>query len=153
MTRENDLRRLISRHQRRLSKLKEQRAITGSKTEPDTLIEIEDLEGEIDGLLGEMAQMKEREKAIKEEFDNFPDSLRSLADVLLLIHDRVSDLQVTDPRLEILRGQLLDLSVMVDQLQQRLETLEQHEKTGLNIARSVLILVGALVLSLMVRFI
>ena len=43
----SNLRRLIKIHQRRLQKLKEQKAFSGPATDPAVLMEIEDLETEI----------------------------------------------------------------------------------------------------------
>jgi len=53
-----DLQQLIHRKQRRLQKLKETQAVKGPNTDPEILIEIEDLEAELDGLRGQLRGMK-----------------------------------------------------------------------------------------------
>lgn len=56
---ENDLRNLILKHNRRLQKLKEQKAIKGISTDPQVLIEIEDIEGELQKLQFQLTQQEE----------------------------------------------------------------------------------------------
>lgn len=53
-----DVRRLIYRKQRRLQKLKEAQALKGPNTNPEILIEIEDLEAELDELQNQLRGMK-----------------------------------------------------------------------------------------------
>lgn len=48
MSSQNDLKRLIINYQRRLQKLKEMQALQGINTAPETLIEIEDIEAELE---------------------------------------------------------------------------------------------------------
>ncbi len=56
MPRQDDLKKLIDHHKRRLQKLKEQQAIKGISTEPEILIEIEDIEAEIEKLQVELRE-------------------------------------------------------------------------------------------------
>lgn len=58
MSRENDLQHLITEHQRRLQKLKEQQAQWGFQVPPHILIEIEDCEADIEKLKDELAALK-----------------------------------------------------------------------------------------------
>jgi translation elongation factor EF-1beta len=50
MSRKDDIKKLLSNKVRRLQKLKEQQSVFGISTNPEILIEIEDLEGEIEEL-------------------------------------------------------------------------------------------------------
>lgn len=50
MSQKQDLQKLIINHHRRLQKLKEQKALTGRATDPEILIEIEDIETELEAL-------------------------------------------------------------------------------------------------------
>ena len=52
MSRQNDIKKLISKNERRLQKLKEQNAKMGLNTPAEILTEIEDIEAEIDALKG-----------------------------------------------------------------------------------------------------
>jgi formylglycine-generating enzyme required for sulfatase activity len=58
MSRQDDLRQLISNHQRRLQKLKEQQALMGMHTPPYISIEIEDTEAELNRLSDELAGLR-----------------------------------------------------------------------------------------------
>ncbi len=60
MSRQDDIKQLITQHQRRLQKLKEQRASFGLTTPPHILMEIEDIEAEITKLHAELALLNER---------------------------------------------------------------------------------------------
>jgi hypothetical protein len=51
---ENDLKKLITIHQHRLQKLREQQAVTGVNTDPAILMEIEDLKAEIKRLQADL---------------------------------------------------------------------------------------------------
>lgn len=53
-----DLQQLIHRKQRRLQKLKEAQAVKGPNTDPEILIEIEDLAAELDELQAQLRGMK-----------------------------------------------------------------------------------------------
>lgn len=117
-----ELRRLIERYQRRLAKLKEAKAVSGLQTAPDVEIEIEDIENEIETLRGQL-----------EAVENEP----SVGRILATLRQSIADLEVTDPRLELLRRQLFDLSIMVDELQERVRQIEKHEEMGLQVARAV----------------
>lgn len=134
-----DLLKQIDQHHRRLAKLKERAARDGFDTEPKTLIEIEDVEAEIEDLQAELGAVG----------DDPPD----LHHILEAIRQSITDLEVSDPRLEMLRRQLLDLSVHVDQLQERTRRLESHEATGLTIARAVAIAAFVVLVVLVSRYI
>jgi WD40 repeat protein len=56
MSRQDNLKKLIDHHKRRLQKLKEQQAIKGISTEPEILIEIEDIDAEIEKLRVELRE-------------------------------------------------------------------------------------------------
>lgn len=57
MSREDDIRRLIVKHTRRLQKLKEKKAELGISTDPSLDIEIEDIEAELAKLQAELAAL------------------------------------------------------------------------------------------------
>jgi hypothetical protein len=57
MPRKTDLQQLIINYTRRLQKLKEQQALKGQNTEPDLLIEIEDIETQLAQLQAELATL------------------------------------------------------------------------------------------------
>ena len=59
MSRQDDIEKLIAERERRLQKLKEQRASFGLHTPPHILMEIEDIEAEIEGLQTELEALKE----------------------------------------------------------------------------------------------
>lgn len=65
----------------------------------------------------------------------------------------IAELQVVDPRLELLRKQLLDLSLMVDEVQEQVRQLEKHEDTGLYIIRIAAMAAFVVLLVLLVRLI
>ncbi len=54
MSRQDDIQKLISNHQRRLQLLQEQQALRGLSTPPDVVIEIEDVEAQIQALQAEL---------------------------------------------------------------------------------------------------
>jgi hypothetical protein len=58
MSRQDDLKKLITTRQRYLQKLKEKRALKGANAEPDLLIELEDVEHELEALQAELAALK-----------------------------------------------------------------------------------------------
>jgi 8-oxo-dGTP pyrophosphatase MutT (NUDIX family) len=58
MTQKEDIQKLIVRYNRRLQKLKEQQAITGFNVSPQTLMEIEDIELEIEKLQSELVTLE-----------------------------------------------------------------------------------------------
>jgi hypothetical protein len=57
MTDAADIQRLLDTHMRRLQKLKEQQAHQGINTDPQIVIEIEDIEATIDGLRAALAEL------------------------------------------------------------------------------------------------
>jgi uncharacterized protein len=66
MSRQDDINQLISVHFRRLQKLKERQALKGISTEPETILEIEDIEAEIAKLQAELASKENYDlKAIR----------------------------------------------------------------------------------------
>ncbi|KAA3655950.1 MAG: hypothetical protein DWQ04_32510 [Chloroflexi bacterium] len=60
MSRQDDIKQLVTQYQRRLQKLREQRASFGLTTPPHILMEIEDIEAEIAKLQAELALLNER---------------------------------------------------------------------------------------------
>jgi len=151
MARVDELRRLIRNHQRRLSKLQEIRATNGVDTRPDVLIEIEDLESALDGLQAELEAEAARETAVKRSYSQLETG--PMGEVLLSIREQIGRLEVSDPRLEMLRRQLFDLSIMTDELQERVRLLEYHERAGLTVARAVAIAVFVVVVVAASRYI
>lgn len=63
MSRLDDLKQLLRRKERRLQKLREQAAISGRKTDPEILLEIEDLEVELVELQSTLDTLTERPSA------------------------------------------------------------------------------------------
>ncbi|GIK41437.1 MAG: hypothetical protein BroJett011_52700 [Chloroflexota bacterium] len=61
MSRQDDLKKLITESTRRLQKLKEQQARKGIDTEPHILVEIEDIEATIAQLQGELAELETKQ--------------------------------------------------------------------------------------------
>ncbi|MCB0194706.1 MAG: hypothetical protein KDJ65_22330, partial [Anaerolineae bacterium] len=59
MSNKAHLQQLITNHTRRLQKLKEQRALTGIRTDPAIIIETEDIETELKVLQEELAAIKD----------------------------------------------------------------------------------------------
>lgn len=57
MSRKTDIQNLLITHTRRLQKLKEQQALKGQDTEPDLLLEIEDIETQLAELQAELATL------------------------------------------------------------------------------------------------
>ncbi len=55
----DDVRQLIRRKQRRLQKLQESQALKGANTPPETLLEIEDLQADLESLHGQLDGLKE----------------------------------------------------------------------------------------------
>lgn len=151
MARIEELRKIIGNHQRRLNKLREQQAVSGTDTRPDVLIEIEDLETALDGLQGELEAEVSREAAVKRSYSQLETG--PMGEVLLSIREQIGRLEVSDPRLEMLRRQLFDLSIMTDELQERVRSLESHERAGLTIARAVAIAVFVVVVVAASRYI
>lgn len=72
--------------------------------------------------------------------------------LLKQIRQDIQDLQVVDPRLELLRQRLFDLSVQVEEIQERINRIESHEDTGLYIARSVAIAAFVVLVVLVSRY-
>ncbi len=62
MSRKDDMRKLMAEHQRRLQRLKEQKARYGINTSPEVLNEIEDIETEIERLQTELAGVKDTDE-------------------------------------------------------------------------------------------
>lgn len=58
----NDIEKLITNHQRRLQKLKETKALKGINTDPELLIEIEDIEAELKKLEAEQDKLRKSAK-------------------------------------------------------------------------------------------
>ena len=56
-----DIERLIKQNQRRLVKLKEQKALSGMSVDPRVIIEIEDIEKEIEKLQADLEIFKARD--------------------------------------------------------------------------------------------
>ncbi|MBE7555701.1 MAG: FHA domain-containing protein [Anaerolineales bacterium] len=61
MLRQDDVKKLLVNHNRRLQKLKEQQALQGISVDPKILIEIEDIEAEIEELQQELKELENHE--------------------------------------------------------------------------------------------
>ncbi len=81
MSRKQYLQRLLANHTRRLEKLREQQALAGYSTNPEILLEIEDIESEIQRLQQALAALKEADTAPDQEpqgFELLTQCIRSL---------------------------------------------------------------------------
>lgn len=151
MQRRREILRLIERHQRRLAKLQESAALSGNHTPPDVQLEIEDIEREIEQLRAQLQTETEKDAAVSRSFSQLETG--PMGEILLSIREQISRLEVSDPRLEMLKRQLFDLSIMTDQLQERVARLENNERIGLTIARAVAIAAFVVLVVLVSRFI
>lgn len=66
MSRKDNIRNLITEHQRRLQKLKEQWARLGVNTPPEILIEIEDIEARIEQLQRELEEVSKKDNILRQ---------------------------------------------------------------------------------------
>lgn len=73
--------------------------------------------------------------------------------VLRDLKHQISELEVTDPRLELLKKRLFDLSVEVEAINERVRRLEHHQDTGLTIARAVALAAFVVLVVLISRYI
>jgi formylglycine-generating enzyme required for sulfatase activity len=70
MADQDDILKLIAKHQRRLQKLKERQAVEGIGTPPEVLTEIEDIEAEIERL---RAKLKAEQTRLQQTLENLPE--------------------------------------------------------------------------------
>jgi len=76
----------------------------------------------------------------------------TISKLLKDIRNQVSDLQVTDPRLENLRQLVYDLSIRTEEIEARLRALENHEAAGLQLLRILAIAVFVLIVVYVARY-
>lgn len=69
------------------------------------------------------------------------------------IQNSITALEVVDPRLEMLRRQLLDLSIIVDELQERVRQLEKHEDIAQQVAWMIVMAAFVVVVVLVFEYI
>jgi hypothetical protein len=69
------------------------------------------------------------------------------------ISKQISDLEVTDPRLDMVRRQLFDLSLMVERLEFRVDKVESNQTVSFHVARALLVAVFVIALVVALRFI
>jgi fructose-1,6-bisphosphatase/inositol monophosphatase family enzyme len=74
MSKEDDIKKLISEHNRRLQYLKEREAKTGLETPPHVLTEIEDIEEKIEQLQDELDVLKAMQSDIRNDAEESPSS-------------------------------------------------------------------------------
>jgi hypothetical protein len=77
MSRQDDLKKLIASHEGRLQKRKEQKAKFGISADPSIDIEIEDIEGKIEKLQAELAELERSQGLIPQPEPN-PESIKSV---------------------------------------------------------------------------
>ncbi|MFC1976327.1 hypothetical protein ACFLXQ_08000 [Chloroflexota bacterium] len=100
MSHKDDIKKLLVISQRRLQKLKEQKALKGSDTQPHILIEIEDTEDEINKLQIELQQLEsdDRNKSQQSALENLLRTVNSapLDEALFELEQFASDRQFSE---------------------------------------------------------
>jgi len=79
MTRQDDIKQLITNHSRRLQILKEQQALAGLSVEPKILLEIEDIEATIANLQTELKIYIDEQVAVEGDFVMDPQMITALS--------------------------------------------------------------------------
>ena len=99
MSRQDDLKKLIAKHQRRLQKRQEQQATLGINTPPEVLTEIEDIQAELVRLRADMcaANLAAEEAALRQTLQHLPKTAefrREIANRLAAIEKQLIALAV-----------------------------------------------------------
>jgi CheY-like chemotaxis protein len=109
MTRQENIKKLIHNHSRRLQLLKEQKALAGWSVDPGIPIEIEDIEAELRDLQIELAVIESRDKSNTAPASSFSSESLSAetAPCILVVEDEPDLLKHLSLTLEMANYQLL----------------------------------------------
>jgi AAA+ ATPase superfamily predicted ATPase len=142
MSRQDDLRRLIASHSRRLQKLREQEARFGINAPPELLIEIDDIENEIGNLEAEIRIISKTPDDVSLTIDNSqettPTARKEAITALIRNHNlRLQKLKeqlalngiATDPRVAL---EIEDIEDQLEELDTELQTLEAQPEPPLD---------------------